>query len=226
MNYEFKFVSFDVKSLFTNVPLTEFFNFLRDEFSNYPFPIPLEDIIDLLKLCLCNLNFTFNHEFYEQKFGCAMGNPVSPIVSNLYMEFFEKKLLPAKLPSNVKWFRYVDDVLCLWPIEHNLEQLMVELNSLVPTIQFTHEIETENSLPFLDVKIIRESQRFKYKVYRKPTNICAYTHMYSNHAKNVKISTFSGMFLRALRICSPEFLNNEIDYIFGIGEKHKYPRQM
>ena len=107
-------------------------------FSNYAFPIPLEDIIELLKLCLCNLNFTFNDEFYEQKFGCAMGNPVSPIVSNSYMEFFEKKLLPVKLPRNEKWFRYVEDVLCLWPIEHNLEQFMVELNSLVPTIQFTH----------------------------------------------------------------------------------------
>ena len=139
-----------------------------------------------------------------------MGNPVSPIVSNLYMKFFEKKLLPAKLPGNVKWFR------CL-------EQFMVELNSLVPTIQFTHEIETENSLPFLDVKIIREGQRFKYKVYQKPTNICAYTHMYSSHAKNVKIGTFSGMFLRALRICSPEFLNNEIDYIFGIGKSINIP---
>ena len=31
VNYEFKLVSFDVKSLFTNVPLTEFFDFLRDE---------------------------------------------------------------------------------------------------------------------------------------------------------------------------------------------------
>ena len=122
------------------------------------------------------------------------------------MEFFEKKLLPAKIPGNVKWFRYVDDVLCLWLIEHNLEQFMVELNSLVPIIQFTYEIETGNSLPFLDVKIIREGQSFKYKVYRKPTKICAYTYMYSSNAKNVKIATFSGMFLRAYRICSPEFL--------------------
>ena len=88
VNYEFKLVSFDVKSLFTNVPLTEFFDFLRDEFANYPFPIPLDDIIDLLKLCLCNLNFTFNDEFYEQKFGCAMGNPVSPIVSNFIYGVF------------------------------------------------------------------------------------------------------------------------------------------
>ena len=75
---------------------------------------------------------------------------------------------------------------------------MVELNSLVPTIQFTHEIETENSLPFLDVKIIREGQSFKYKVFRKPTNICAYIHMYSSYAQNVKIATFSEMFLRVI----------------------------
>ena len=31
------------------------------------------------------------------------------------------------------------------------------------------------------------------------------------------------MFLRALRVCSEEFLEDEINFIFDIGKKHKYP---
>ena len=38
------------------------------------------------------------------------------------------------------------------------------------------------------------------------------------------MSTFSSMFLRALRVCSPEFLQEEFVNIFNISEKLKYPR--
>ena len=31
------------------------------------------------------------------------------------------------------------------------------------------------------------------------------------------------MFLRALKICSEEYLLEEIDFIFSMGRKHKYP---
>ena len=61
---------------------------------------------------------------------------------------------------------------------------------------------------------------FLFNVYRKPTNICSYIHYYSNHSINVKIATFSGMFFRALRVCSEEFLEDEINFIFDIGKKN------
>ena len=47
----------------------------------------------------------------------AMGNPLSPFLSNLYMEFFERKMLKIFLPTDAVWFRYVDDIICLWPIK-------------------------------------------------------------------------------------------------------------
>ena len=54
--------------------------------------------------------------------------------------------------------------------------------------------------------------KLKYK-------ICSYIYFYSNHSINVKKATFCGMFLRALRVCSEEFLEDEINYIFDIGKK-------
>ena len=153
----------------------------------------------------------------------AMGNPLSPVLSNLFMEFFETKFLPAILPPGVLWFRYVDDVFCIWPLRENVNTFLLELNDQVPSIRFTYEEENNCSLPFLDVVVHRNHNGFRFSVYRKPTNICSYIHYYSNHSEKIKKATFSSMFLRALRICSPEFLDNEFETIFRISEKLKYP---
>ena len=37
--------------------------------------------------------FLFKDHFYEQVEGAAMGSLVSPIVANLYMEYFDQKAL-------------------------------------------------------------------------------------------------------------------------------------
>ena len=45
--------------------------------------------------------------------GEAMGSPVSAVVANLYMEFFEGLALNAALARPRIWKRYVDDTL-MW----------------------------------------------------------------------------------------------------------------
>ena len=55
--------------------------------------LPVEDITLLLEFCLKNTYFSFQGQFYEQVEGVAKGSPDSPIVANLYMEYFEQKAL-------------------------------------------------------------------------------------------------------------------------------------
>ena len=167
--------------------------------------------------------FCFNNEYYKQTFGMAMGNPISPVLSNLYMEFFEKYELSKILPQGIHWYRYVDDILCLWPTTHNHNVFLSDLNSLVPSIKFTLEIENNNILPFLDINIHRTERTFKFSIYRKPTNILQYVHYYSAGSLSTKISVFSSMFLRALRICSNEYINDEINFIKQLAINHQYP---
>ena len=203
VNYNYKLVSFDIKSLFANVTVDSLLHFMKNEFSDSVFPINIEDFIELIRLCVCGAKFSFEDEFFEQKFGLAMGNCLSPVCSNLYMKFFEKYLLRTLiLPDNVIWYRYVDDVLCLWP--EDLDNFLSQLNNLVPSIEFSIEEEVDFKIPFLDVLIEREEHNFKFTIYRKPTNICSYMHYYSSHALSIKLATFSGMFLRALKICPDE----------------------
>ena len=40
----------------------------------------------------------------------AMGSPVSPVIANIYMKYFESLAISSS-PTLIKWwFRYVDDV--------------------------------------------------------------------------------------------------------------------
>lgn len=226
LNYDFKLVSFDVTALFTRVPVDDLLSFLRDLLPRYNLTLPTNTIIELIKLCIKDNYFSFNDSFYKQTFGMAMGNPLSPVLSNLYMECFETNILPRILPSNLLWYRYVDDILCLWPVNHDETDFLNQINSLVPSIKFTIENEVNGVLPFLDIMIHRIGRSFKFNVYRKPTNVCSYVHFYSNHHVQVKRAVFSGMFLRALRVCSPEFFDEEIANIFEIGKKLKYPKSI
>ena len=226
MSSDFKLVSFDVVSLFTKVPIDDLLEMLPEELENFDLPFSSDTLIELIKLCVKDSKFEFNGKYYSQNFGMAMGNPLSPVLSNLYMELFEKKILNRILPRNVVWFRYVDDIICIWPNNLDENVFLMSLNDLVPSIKFTMELEQNSSLPFLDVLIHRVDRKFKFSIYRKPTNIQAYVHYYSAHSRKVKLSIFSSMFLRALRICSPEYLDEEIEYIMGIGAKLKYPQDM
>ena len=45
---------------------------------------------------------------------------------------------------------------------------------------------------------------------------------YSCHTVSVKQSSLRSMFLRALNICSPEYLDDEIRNIFSIGYRHNF----
>ena len=62
--------------------------------------LSVQHIIELLGFCLHSKYFYFQNNFYEQVEDVAMGFPVSPIVANLYMEYFEKKALhSASIPQ-------------------------------------------------------------------------------------------------------------------------------
>ena len=92
-------VSFDVQSLFTNVPIDK--ALVEDE--------TLRDRTALLRICL---RTTYFMQFYEQIDGAAMGFPVSPVVANIFMQYIEEAALSSP-PSPVRfWKRYVDNTYC------------------------------------------------------------------------------------------------------------------
>ena len=90
--------SYDVSALFTSVPVGPAQGVIKDLLEKDPTVkdrtvLPVKDIILLLKFCLKNMYFSCQDQFYEQVEGVAMGSLVSPIVTNVYMGYFEQKAL-------------------------------------------------------------------------------------------------------------------------------------
>ena len=78
-------VSFDVTSLFTNVPIGEAVEIIRDRLREDEdlverTPLSPDRIAELLGLCLKSTYFSYSGEFYEQREGAAMGSPVSVVM--------------------------------------------------------------------------------------------------------------------------------------------------
>ena len=112
-------LSFDVVSLFTKVPISLALSTVEELLNNVVnlhtrTSLAVSDIVELLKLCLESTDFVFKDNYYHQKFGCAMGNPVSTVIANLVMEHVEKRIFSSD--NSIRyWKRFVDDVWVLLP---------------------------------------------------------------------------------------------------------------
>ena len=86
----------------------------RWHFINKSTKLNVHDIMELLEFILTTTYFSFRNNIYRQKFGAAMGSPVSGIIANnMFMERLEKEAI-ASAPMDCRlklWWRYVNDEL-------------------------------------------------------------------------------------------------------------------
>ena len=190
------FVSHDVVSLFTNTPIPQSIEIIsnklkKDKTLKKRTLLALEDIVELLEFVLITTYFMFRGQVYQQKFGTAMGSPVSPIVANLFMEDLEQRAMEsasAELRPTL-WKRYVDDTLEVIK-RGKVDAWSAHLNNMDPTgsIKFTHEIEADNTIAFLDTLLERkEDGSVKVKVFRKKTHTNQYLAFDSHHPLHQKL---------------------------------------
>ena len=94
-----------------------------------------------------------------------MGIPLSPLLRDIYMYYFEEKLFSVcKFPH---WFKYVDDIFVLVPFNTDFPSLLSLVNSIDCCTQFTLEVENDKSLSFLDILVFKDIDRFSMTVFRK-----------------------------------------------------------
>ena len=87
--------SFDISSLFTNVPLAETIQICADSLCNFlptPPTFPRNVFVELMELATCSVDFSFNNIMHRQIDGVAMGSPLGPCLANIFVGFYESKL--------------------------------------------------------------------------------------------------------------------------------------
>ena len=139
-----------------------------------------------MEFTLTNYIFCFNKKFYKQLQGAAIGSPVSPVIANIYVEYFESLAIPSS-PTLIKWwFRYVDDVHSATR-KDQVNQLEEHLNSIDPHIKLTTELPGTDGLPFLDTLTKPTPNSIESTVYRNPSHTDRYLDYTSNHPISAKL---------------------------------------
>ena len=166
---EFKINTNDVimaslKSLFTNIPLDETINIIINKCfasATHYHAISRDQFRELLNLSVKNCHFWcifgIDGVLYRQVDGVAMVSPLGPLFANIFLSFHEKSWL-VDCPFVFKpifYRRYVDDCFLIFTSRDHVTPFLSYLNSKHSNIQFTHELESNSCLPFLNVKVIR-----------------------------------------------------------------------
>ena len=147
-------VSFDVESLFTNIPLDECIDlavrYIKEE--NTDIKLSATELKTLLRFATAQTHFLFKGSFYDQVDGVSMGSPLAPVLANLFMGHNEKEWIDNYKGSKILFYRrYVDDNFCVFEREQNAVSFYNYINSQHPNIRFIMEKEVDNKLAFLDV---------------------------------------------------------------------------
>ena len=218
--------SFDIKSLFTNVPLETVIDICIGclyESVTVIGGIRRNTMRELLVRATTDVEFSFNNIIYQQIDGVAMGSPLGPILANIFVGAMEKQLFQSTDRPTV-YVRYMDDIFAVFETNRNKDGFLHSLNNLHSSLQFTVEHEVDRKLPFLDVLVERGSSKFVTSIYRKPTFTGQYIRWSSFCTKRRKLNLISCLVHRAVMICSPEKLESELDQIRSILASNGYPR--
>ena len=211
---EEKMVSYDVVSLFTNVPLLETVEIILDLVygtSSITTP-PFEREIFRKMLIFCSQSyFLYNDDLYLQTDGVSMGGPLAPSFANVFLAHLENTKLRTLDISNFKpklLLRYVDDCFALFNNLTDAVTFLSFLNSMHPSIKFTLE-RGDICMPFLDVNIKIDCDSFVTSVYRKPTHTGVFLNFLSVAPISWKRGVIYCLLYRAKLICSNLSLFND-----------------
>ena len=166
-------VSYDVTSLFTNIPLQETIDIAINLIFNHNpnLNITTIELEKLFPFATSQIHFIFNSKFYNQIDGVGMRSPSAPVLPNIFMGFYESKWLNEYDLNKPKFYlRYVDDIPAVFDKEQDSLNFLNFLNKRHPNIKFTIEKQINQSIAFLDVFISGINNRnLTLQTYHKST---------------------------------------------------------
>ena len=224
-----KFVSIDVESLFTNVPVEETTDLILDyAYSNSDLApvVPRITLRHLLLLCTTSSPFMWKNALFKQVDGVSMGSPLGPLYADFYMSSLENEVIPEFSDDVILYRRYVDDSFLILNKNSSIEQIKQKLEEH-SCLKFTHENEADDGLNFLDVFVGRNGSKLTTSVYRKATSSGECLNYESFGPETYKRSVVLSYLHRAYSHCSswPAF-HQEIVRIKQILANNGYPQSI
>ena len=154
--------SFDISSLFANIPLGETIQICAYSLYDSNLTPPIMDIdvfIELMNIATTSVEFSFNNKMYNQIDSVVMGSLLGPALANFFVGYHEEKLFIDN-NQHLIYFRYVDNIFAMFEDKFNCNQFLKQLNSLHQSLTCAHEKEVNGKSPFLDVLEEKSNSKF------------------------------------------------------------------
>ena len=228
-NHQYFMASFDIESLFTNVPLDESIGIIVQHIYGNKRKVNniwKGDFRKLLYLSTKGSIFMFDGAYYRQIDGVAMGSPLGPAIANTFLCHYEGEWINScdALYAPMLYKRYVDDIFLLFNSYTDVLPFSEFMNSRHPNINFTHEVEKDGVLAFLDINIFREGGKFVTSIHRKATFSGVYSNFCSFIPKEYKFGLIMTLLHRCFSLVSNyELFHKEIEKLKEIIRNNAYP---
>lgn len=151
---------------------------------------------------------------------------LSPVIARIVTDFLLDEIV-KQLPFQVPLIKkYVDDIIMFVP-ENMTDTTLNIFNNQNEHIKFTIEKESNNSVPFLDTKLIRTTEnKIILDWYRKPMCSNRFMNFMSCHPMKQKINLVLAMKNRINKICHPTFIEKNISLLKNIMSENGYPKPL
>ncbi|PSN42891.1 hypothetical protein C0J52_23441 [Blattella germanica] len=137
--------SFEIVNLYTNVPIKETICTIKEYLTKKKYTeIFINDIEDILTTITNQNYFKLKDDVYKQKKGIPMGNPLSGILAEIFLQNLENNQCKNLIEKyKIKFMaRYVDDILLIYDEGvTDITQVQNSFNNLNNNIKYTIEKE-------------------------------------------------------------------------------------
>ena len=232
MEEDDRLVSLDVSDMFNNIDTDKAIELIVERIGQsekfVQSNLSVEDLRELLNLCLKNSFFTFNNKVYRQRRGLPMGNILSPLISDVFMDDYLKE--NVELEAHESLWRYVDDILMKTKMTPSqLDTFVNDLNVIEGTIRFTSEYEVNDSINFLDTTLTRNTMDKSINVqwFRKETASDRLLNFESCHQALIKRNLVKNMAVRIISTTKDSTLQQQaLSKLKVMLSKSSYPSRL
>ena len=198
--------SLDVESLFSHDPILPTVDIILNNVYHHPeLPppnVPENILKELLLACTTEAPFgSPTGQLYYQVDGVAMGSPLGCTFADIYMCNLENSILQDSDLRPFIYCRYVDDIFVEVRSDSHLRELQLAMEA-ASVLRFTSELSLQHKIPFLDVYISSQVDKYETSVYRKKTDIGRCLNAVSECPQRYKLSVIRAYLRRAYRNCS------------------------
>jgi len=220
-------VSFDVVSLFTNVPLDLALHSIEKRWIHieHSTKITKNEFLTAVRFVILSTYFTFNDIIYKQTYGTPMGSPLSPILADLVMQDLESNVLNSINVQLPFYYRYVDDIIFATQ-DTNVSYILEAFNNYHQRIKFTMEKENNRCLSFLDIMLHVKDNTIIIDWYHKKSFSGRFLSFYSHHPICHKVGTIYGLIDHAILLSHPSFHQKNIKLCVQLLIDNGYPLKL